>query len=70
MSRRLGLVLACCWLAGGAAAASIEEDLVQWFTDHGGKLHGVTIAEFDGMGRGVQATRDLNPKDPIIDVPL
>jgi hypothetical protein len=60
-------------LAGGAAAAdapSTEDALIAWLEEHGGQARGVTVGSFDGMGRGLVATKPLVEGDAVLTIPL
>jgi len=44
--------------------------LLAWFESAGGEAHGITVASFDSMGRGVKATDNINADETILVVPL
>lgn len=42
---------------------------LQWLRASGVQLSGVTLAQFDGTGRGVVALRTLQPGETVVSVP-
>lgn len=61
------VALLCCSRSCWAAAA--EDRLLEWLMEHGGSVKGVGIAEFDGMGRGIAAVRNVREGDDILKIP-
>lgn len=60
------LLLFCqhlCW------AGEVEDALLHWLSAHGGTYKGVGIAEFDGMGRGIEAVKNIREGDDILKIP-
>jgi hypothetical protein len=43
--------------------------LLQWLTEHGGSYKGVGIAEFEGMGRGIAAMRNIREGEDVLKIP-
>jgi hypothetical protein len=70
-------LFACSAVAAAGAASSAESLLKetqvkafkQWFTDKGGIVNGLDVAEFEGMGRGIQAARDIVPDQDVLFIP-
>mmetsp|Transcript_703 Transcript_703/g.894 ORF Transcript_703/g.894 Transcript_703/m.894 type:complete len:972 (+) Transcript_703:13-2928(+) len=64
------------WIVGSITAINlqddkkIENDFINWFRDNGGVLGGIELHQFENMGRGVKASKDLKADDVIISVPL
>jgi len=44
-------------------------EFLKWFSSNGGEVHGLTIAEFDGMGRGIQAINDIESEKRVLFIP-
>ena len=41
----------------------------QWFVENGGVVNGLDVADFDGMGRGIQAASDIVPNQEVLFIP-
>ena len=50
-------------------AGEVEDALLHWLSEHGGSYKGVGIAEFDGMGRGIEAVKNIREGDDILKIP-
>ena len=72
----LGVLFAAARVSGTAleqrTLSKQNAAFLKWFESDavGGTASGVDLAEFDGMGRGVRATRQLRDKDVVLRVPL
>jgi hypothetical protein len=52
MNNLLLLLTAAVLLWKPLQGYSKDELFLQWFKNNGGKLNGLTVSEFEGMGRG------------------
>ena len=56
-----------------SASSGLKESQVrafkQWFTDKGGVVNGLDVAEFEGMGRGIQASDDVVADQEVLFIP-
>ena len=50
-------------------AGAVEQNLLQWLQDNGGSYKGISISEFEGMGRGIIATKHVKEGDEILKIP-
>lgn len=66
------VLVSCLLAAAGAEQASQQNlnDFLGWFQRIGGAAPKLSLAQFDGMGSGVQATQAVREGDPVITVPL
>lgn len=46
-----------------------DDRFLAWFVRQGGTINKIGLAEFDGMGRGILATKDVKSEEEIIRVP-
>jgi hypothetical protein len=73
MYTTLVFTLLACSSAIAAADTALKETQVhvfkQWFVDNGGVVNGLDVAEFGGMGRGIQASSDVVPDQDVLFIP-
>lgn len=67
-------VLFLCCAAGAAADGSSAKEtnvrlFKEWFTEKGGVINGLDVAEFEGMGRGIQAAKNVVPDQEVLFIP-
>lgn len=62
-----------CVVFVASSDASVKESqeraFKEWFTENGGVVHGLDVAEFEGMGRGIQAASDIVPDQDVLFIP-
>jgi hypothetical protein len=60
-------------VVAGSSDSQLKEEQVnafkKWFIDKGGVVNGLDVAEFSGMGRGIQAASDVSADQDVLFIP-